>query len=86
MYIYIYYEKKVSTVMVNNSNKINKINNNLSLQIIEHNEKDHDRWCWKPNSWLGIGTQMWQISIVERVFRSMHCCEVMILLYLPKKS
>jgi len=40
--------------MVNNSNKINKTNNNVSLQIIEHNEKDHDRWCWKPNSWLGI--------------------------------
>ena len=30
------YEKKVETVMVNNSTNINKTNNHLSPQIIEH--------------------------------------------------
>jgi hypothetical protein len=31
------YEKKVKTVMVNNSTNINETNNCLSPQIIEHN-------------------------------------------------
>jgi hypothetical protein len=46
-------------VMVNNSNNINKRNNHLLPQIIEH-WKDHDIGCWKlrgPTLYLGTGTK-----------------------------
>ena len=48
------YNNKVETVLVNNSNNINKMNNPLSTQIDE-NEKDHEMisW-WKSNSRHGI--------------------------------
>ena len=39
--IIIDYDKEVQTVIVNNSTNINKTNDNLSPQIIEH-KKDHD--------------------------------------------
>ena len=39
--------------MVNNSTNINKTNNHLSPQIIEH-RKDHDILHWKSRSWLGV--------------------------------
>jgi len=39
--------------MVINSTNINKMKN----QLADHNEKDHDKWCWK--SWFGTDTKMW---------------------------
>ena len=47
------YEKKVLTVMVNNSNNTN---NHLAPQLIEH-KKDNDIW---QGFWLGIGTPTWR--------------------------
>jgi hypothetical protein len=52
-------EKKVKTVMVNNSTNINKMNNHLWPQVIEH-KKHHNIWNWKSRSWFETGTNMWQ--------------------------
>jgi hypothetical protein len=38
---YYQYEKKVLTLMNNNSTNINKTNNHLSLQLIEHKKDRH---------------------------------------------
>ena len=38
---------------------INKANNHLSLQIIEH-KNDHDLWHWKSRYWFWTDTKMWQ--------------------------
>ena len=38
-------QSKISTVMVNISSNINKTNNHLSPQIIDH-KKDQDIWRW----------------------------------------
>ena len=46
-----------STVMVNNSNDINKKNNYIWPQIMEY-QKDHDMLLWKYRSWLGTCTHM----------------------------
>jgi len=43
--------------MVNNSTNINKINNYLSPQMIEH-LKDHDIWWRKSRSWIGYDRRM----------------------------
>jgi len=37
--------------MVNIFTNINKTNNHLSPQMIEH-KKEHDIWCRKSRSWL----------------------------------
>ena len=50
------YEKKVYTVMINNSTNINK-KNNLSTLTIEH-KKDHNTWHWKSKSWHGKGLDL----------------------------
>ena len=39
-------------MLVNNSTNINKRNNHLSPQVIEH-EKYPNIWHWKSRSWLG---------------------------------
>jgi len=44
--------------MVKNSTNINKTNNDLTPQLIEH-KKDHVIWHWKSRSRLGPGTSMW---------------------------
>ena len=49
------FKKRVKKVMVNNSTKINKTDNHLSLQMIEH-KKGNDKLCWKLRSKLGTGT------------------------------
>jgi len=49
------YEKKVQTVMVNNSTNIN---NCLSSQLVEH-KKDHDIWRWKSRFGFGTDTKKW---------------------------
>ena len=47
--------------MVNNVTNINKVNNNLSPQIIKHIKKKTTTFeVWKSRSWLWTGTQMWQ--------------------------
>jgi hypothetical protein len=55
------YEKKVWTVMVNNSTNINKTNN-LSAQTTEYKIKDHDILLWKSwdryNNVVGINQSM----------------------------
>jgi hypothetical protein len=63
MYTTTNYEKKVWTVMVNNSTN-NKTKNHLSLPI-EHTrahpilKKNHqDIWCWKFRALLETGTQL----------------------------
>ena len=48
------YEKKVETVMVNNSTNINKTNNHLSPQIIEHMVFEIRILAWHRH------TKMWQ--------------------------
>ena len=65
------YEKKVETVMVNNSTNINKTNNHLSPQIIEHMVFEILILAWHKHknvgwlnwfismSWLGTDTNMW---------------------------
>jgi hypothetical protein len=45
--------------MVNNSTNINKINNHLSSQLIEH-KKDHDICQRKSMFWYETNTKMWQ--------------------------
>ena len=52
-------EKKIETVMINNSTNINEMNNRFLPQIIKY-KKDYNIWCWKSRSWLGTGTKMWQ--------------------------
>jgi len=49
---------QVEKVMVNHSSNINKTNNHISLQFIEH-KRDHDI-CRKSIFWLGTGTNMWR--------------------------
>jgi hypothetical protein len=43
--------------MVNNFTDINKVNNHLSLQTIEH-KKDHEIYDRKSRSWIGTGTNI----------------------------
>ena len=45
--------------MVNNYTNINKSNNHLSPQLIQH-KKQHDRWRCEFMSWVGTGTNMWE--------------------------
>jgi len=45
--------------MVNNSTNINKMKNNLSLQLINQKKK-HDIWSWEFRTWLGTDKTMWQ--------------------------
>ena len=42
--------KRTLTVMVNNSINITKTNNHTSHQTIQHNNKTHDKRCWKSQS------------------------------------
>ena len=44
--------------MVNNYTNINKMNNYLTPQIIEHN-KDHEMCRWKSTFWIETDTKMW---------------------------
>jgi hypothetical protein len=43
--------------MVKNSTNINKTNNYLQHQTIEH-KKEHNMGHWKYRSWLGTGIKM----------------------------
>ena len=45
------YEKKVETMMINNSTNINKTNNHISPQIMEQ-KKEHDIWSLNPDPGL----------------------------------
>jgi hypothetical protein len=47
--------------MVINSTNINKTNNHLSSLPTKH-RKDHDIWRWKSRSWLGTGSNMYQVK------------------------
>ena len=49
--------------MINNSTNINKTNNHLSPQLIEH-KKDQNIWCWKSKSRLGTGTIMSVLKVL----------------------
>jgi hypothetical protein len=59
-------EKKVYTVMGNNSTYINKINNCLSPQTIEH-KIFHDIWDWKSRSLLRTGTKCGRVKQVNGI-------------------
>jgi hypothetical protein len=52
--------------MVNNSTNINKINNYITTLIIVHKKKD-DILGWKSKSWLGTGTKMLQVKLVNGI-------------------
>ena len=76
------YEKKVQTVMVNNSTNINKINNHLSSEIIQHKKTIH--MTWKSRTWQRTGTKCCGYKLVndiltlpskalDKVFLSFYC-------------
>jgi hypothetical protein len=48
----------IETVMTNNSTNINKMNNHLSSQSIEH-KICHDKRRWEIHDLVGTGTIMW---------------------------
>ena len=75
-------EKKVQTVMVNNSTNINKINNHLSPEIIQHKKTIH--MTWKSRTWQRTGTKSCGYKLVndiitfpskalDKVFLSFYC-------------
>jgi hypothetical protein len=60
-------EKKVYTVMDNNSTYINKINNCLSPQTIEH-KIFHDIWDWKSRSLL-VEAHLYKFIVEAHLYR-----------------
>ena len=54
------FEEKLSTAMVNNFTNINKMNNHILPQIIEHKNKTKSTTyvIWKSMSWLETGIEI----------------------------
>jgi hypothetical protein len=51
--------------------QINKTNNHLSSQTIEH-KKDNDICQWKSRSWLGTGTKNGSLKSVNEIPNTRH--------------
>ena len=60
------YLSEQSDVQPRSTKQINKTNNHLSSQTIEH-KKDNDICQWKSRSWLGTGTKNGSLKSVNEI-------------------
>jgi hypothetical protein len=70
------YEKKVETVMVNNSTNINKTNNHLSPQIIEHMVFEIR---WDSINWFNLTTLLCLSQARTWISNPIFCCPFCVL-------